>query len=61
MHAQIDPSDERLQQEWDNLKAALSLHFAYYNFCRKHQTIRTTPAIAAGLTDHVWELSELLA
>jgi len=33
----------------------------HYNFCRVHQTLRVTPAMAAGLSDHVWELSELIA
>jgi len=45
----------------DNLKAACALHFAYYNFCRIHQTLRVTPAMEAGITDHVWTLGELLA
>jgi IS1 family transposase len=44
-----------------NLKAALALHFAYYNFCRVHATLRVTPAMAAGVADHVWGLEELLA
>ena len=44
-----------------NLKAAIALHFAYYIFCRIHQTLRVTPAMQAGLTDHVWELKELLS
>jgi hypothetical protein len=50
----------------ENLAAAVSLHFAYYNFCRPHKTLsephgpRLTPAMAAGLTDHVWPLSELI-
>jgi hypothetical protein len=44
-----------------NLKAAVALHFAYYNFCRVHSSLRVTPAMQAGLTDHVWELKELLA
>jgi transposase-like protein/IS1 family transposase len=43
-----------------NLKAAVALHFAYYNFCRVHSSLRVTPAMEAGLTDHVWELKELL-
>jgi IS1 family transposase len=43
-----------------NLKAALALHFAYYNFCRIHRTLRVTPAMAAGVTDRVWGLSDLL-
>jgi hypothetical protein len=45
----------------DNLKAACALHFAYYNFCRVHQTLRVTPAMEAGLTDHVWTVAELFA
>ena len=40
---------------------AYCLHFAYYNFCRIHRSIRVTPAMEAGITDHVWELRELLA
>jgi IS1 family transposase len=44
----------------ENLAAAVSLHFMYYNFCRVHQTLRTTPAVAAGVTDHVWSLSEVI-
>jgi hypothetical protein len=41
--------------------AATALHFAYYNFCRVHQTLRVTPAMEARLTDHVWSLEELVA
>lgn len=44
----------------DNLKAAVALHFAYYNFCRIHMTLKCTPAMEAGLTDHVWTIRELL-
>jgi hypothetical protein len=44
----------------DNLKAACALHFAYYNFCRIHQTLRVTPAMEAGLTDHTWTTEELV-
>lgn len=43
-----------------HLKAAVALHFAYYNFCRTHKTIRVTPAMEAGITDHVWTIAELL-
>jgi IS1 family transposase len=48
-------------KKWDNLKAALALYFAYYNFCRIHSSIRCTPAMESGLTGHVWTLRELLA
>jgi hypothetical protein len=44
----------------ENLKAALALHFAYYNFYRVHKTLRCTPAMEAGITKHVWELKDLL-
>jgi hypothetical protein len=44
----------------DNHKAACALHFAYYNFCRIHKSLRVTPAMGAGLTDHIWTVKELL-
>lgn len=43
-----------------NLKAAVVLFVAWYDFCRVHQTLRVTPAMQAGLTDHVWSLHELI-
>jgi len=43
-----------------NLSAAVALHLAYYNFCWKHGTLKTSPAVAAGLTDRVWKLWQLL-
>jgi hypothetical protein len=48
-------------KKWKNLRAAIALHFAYYNFCRVHKTLRVTPAMEAGLTDHIWTIAELLA
>lgn len=48
-------------KKWENLRAALALHFAYYNFCRIHKALRCTPAMEAGLTGHIWELKDLLA
>ena len=45
----------------DNHKHAIALHYAYYNWCRVHQTLRVTPAMEAGLTDHVWEIKDLVA
>jgi transposase-like protein/IS1 family transposase len=44
----------------DNLKAAVSLYMAFYNFVRVHLTLRVTPAMEAGLTDHIWTIQELL-
>jgi IS1 family transposase len=54
-------------KKWENHRAALALYFAHYNLCRDHTTLRErtgakcTPAMAAGLTDHVWSVGELLA
>jgi IS1 family transposase len=48
-------------KKWENLWSAYCLHFAFYNFCRIHKSLRVTPAMEAGIADHVWELSELLA
>src|SRR5439155_17184251 len=52
----------------ENHAHAVALHFAHYNFCRVHQTltkaakgIYQTPAMAAGLTDHVWTVADLVS
>jgi IS1 family transposase len=45
----------------ENHGHAVALYFMHYNFCRVHKTLRVTPAMEAGLTDHVWELEELIA
>lgn len=44
----------------ENFKAAVGLYFAYYNFVRVHKSLRMTPAMAGGVTDHVWTLEELM-
>jgi transposase-like protein/IS1 family transposase len=44
----------------ENLRAAIAFFFAFYNYCRVHSSIKKTPAMASGLTDHVWTLKELL-
>ncbi len=47
-------------KKWEKLYAMLALYFAWYNFVRIHQTLRVTPAMEAGVTDHVWSIGELL-
>jgi hypothetical protein len=47
-------------KKWENLWAAYCLHFAHYNVCRVHQTLRVTPAMEAGIADRVWDLADLL-
>jgi hypothetical protein len=44
----------------ENLTAACGLHFCHYNFCRVHKTLGTSPAVSAGVADHVWTISELV-
>src|SRR5713101_5536039 len=45
----------------DNHRHSVALHYMFYNFCRIHQTLRCTPAMEAGLSDHVWNIEELCA
>jgi hypothetical protein len=44
----------------ENLRAAVGLHFAHYNFVRSHKTLRKTPAMAAGVSDRFWTVEELI-
>ena len=45
----------------ENHAHSVALHYMFYNFCRIHQTLRVTPAMQAGLSDHVWTVEELIA
>ena len=45
----------------ENHEHNVALHFMHYNFCRVHQSLRVTPAMEAGLADHVWDVEELVA
>jgi hypothetical protein len=45
----------------ENHAATVALYFMYYNFARVHQTLRVTPAMEAGLADHVWSIEEIVA
>jgi hypothetical protein len=44
----------------ENHAHAMGLHFLYYNFVRIHKTLRTTPAMAAGVTSGLWEMSDVV-
>ena len=48
-------------KKWENHWAAVALWFAFYNFCRVHKSLRVTPAMQAGITDHVWTVGKLLS
>ena len=43
----------------ENLCDAIALHFMYYNFARVHSRLRVTPAMEAGISDHVWEIEKI--
>ena len=45
----------------ENHAAAVALHMMHYNFVRIHQTLPVTPAMAAGVTDRAWEVSDIVA
>ena len=47
-------------KKMENHAHAMALHFMYYNFVRIHATLRTTPAMAAGVTDRLWEVSNMV-
>jgi IS1 family transposase len=47
-------------KEFENFKAAVGLHFAYYNFCKRHGTLRMTPAMAAGIANDFWTIENLV-
>jgi hypothetical protein len=44
----------------ENFRAAVGLHFAYYNFVKRHITLRCTPAMAAGVTQSFWNVEDLV-
>ena len=50
-----------LSKKVENHAAAVALHFFHYNFARIHKTLRITPAMAAGISDHVWSYEEIAA
>jgi hypothetical protein len=45
----------------ENYALSVALHYMHYNFCRIHKTLRITPAMAAGVTDHVWDIADIVA
>ncbi len=45
----------------ENHSAAVALYFMRYNFGRVHQTLKTTPAVKAGVADHIWTVEEIVA
>jgi hypothetical protein len=44
-----------------NHEHSIALHYMFYNFARIHQSLRITPAMAAGVSDHIWSIDEIIA
>jgi hypothetical protein len=44
----------------DNLYYSVALHYMWYNFARVHKTLRVTPAMEAGIADHIWTIEEIV-
>jgi hypothetical protein len=44
----------------ENLEANIALYFMHYNFCRIHASLRVTPAMEAGIAEHVWTMAEIV-
>jgi len=54
------PLTNGFSKKLENHEHALALYFMHYNFCRIHQSLRVTPAMEAGIADHVWSLEEII-
>jgi len=54
------PPRNAFSKKAGNLAHSVALHFMYYNFARIHKTLRVTPAMEAGLSEHVWSLEEIV-
>ncbi|HXX23083.1 MAG TPA: hypothetical protein VEO19_08030 [Terriglobia bacterium] len=52
---------DAFSKKWSKLYAMPSLYLAWYNFVRVHETLRLTPAMEAGVTDHVWTMREIIS
>jgi hypothetical protein len=44
----------------ENHALSVNLHYMHYNFCRLHKTLRVAPAMAAGVTDRLWSVSDIV-
>lgn len=59
-NAQAHALNKRAQQDLRHHKAATALHYGFYNLCRINEAMRVTPAMAAGISERVWSVGELL-
>lgn len=52
---------DAFSKKFENHALSVALHYMHYNFCRIHKTLRITLAMAAGVTDHVWSVADIVA
>jgi hypothetical protein len=57
--APFHATDEWFQQKLESHTHMVALYFVHFNFCRVHKTLRVTPAMEAGIANHVWTIEEL--
>jgi Cd2+/Zn2+-exporting ATPase/Cu+-exporting ATPase len=57
----VERAERSFSKKLENHAATVALYFMYYNFGRVHQTLPVTPAMEAGLADHVWAIEEIIA
>ena len=55
-----DEANERIVKNARKYRHAMALHFLYYNFIRIHQTVKMSPAMAVGVTKHLWEMKDVV-
>ena len=61
MRAAHPPVTNAFSTKMENHAAMVALYFMHYNFDRVYQTLRVTPAMEAGIADHVWAIEEIVA
>ena len=60
LNAAVHVADECVFKKLENHEHAVALHYINYNFCRTHQSLRVTPAMAAGVTGRLWEIEDIV-
>jgi hypothetical protein len=58
--AYCDHGPNAFSKKLGNHALSVALHYMHYNFCRIHKTLRITPAMAAGVTDKLWSISDIV-
>ncbi len=61
MHAPVHATDKRVLEKLENHHHAQALYFLFYNFVRVHKSLRVTPAMAAGISDRLWSMEDVVA